>query len=160
MISPLLTTAVKSFAVTAGTVFATSQASKELSISASAIYYLSCKLLFQDSDMYLAAGVSEPTPVIHPDYDVEYPARELEIYRYSSTREVRFRLVKHGVKFAAIAFLAKKILGPELKAFGLKAWGVGSKGLKASRLPEVFKWTVEKIPSPIKNFPILGRVFN
>ena len=144
MISPLLTTAVKSFAVTAGTVFATSQASKELSISASAIYYLSCKLLFQDSDMYLTAGVTG----------------ELAIYPNSSTREVRFRLVKHGVKFAAIAFLAKKILGPELKAFGLKAWGVGSKGLKASRLPEVFKWTVEKIPSPIKNFPILGRGFN
>ena len=146
MISPLLTTAVKSFAVTAGTVFATSQASKELAVSAYAIRNLSCKLLFQNQGMHLTV-----------DYDEE---SRYYIAPGSSTRKVTFILVKHGVKFAAIAFLAKKILGPELKAFGLKAWGVGSKGLKASRLPEVFKWTVEKIPSPIKNAPILGRVFN
>lgn len=154
MISPILTTAVKGFAVTAGTVFATSQASKELSISASAINYLSCKLLFQDSDMQLRVGFYQKK---------DHGGSRLKgfwITPDSSTRKVTFRLVEHGVKFAAITFLAKKILGPELKAFGLKAWGVGSKGLKASRLPEVFKWTVEKIPSPIKNAPILGRVFN
>ena len=147
MISPLLTTAVKSFAVTAGTVFATSKASKELSISAYTLYNLSCKLLYKDSDMYLEAGVSKPTTVPEPVIS-------------QRTSVLTLLLVKKGAKFATIAFLAKKILGPELKAFGLKAWGVGSKGLKASRLPEVFKWTVEKIPSPIKNFPILGRVFN
>ena len=154
MISPLLTTAVRYLAVTAGTVFATSQASKELAVSAHAIRNLSCKLLFQDPRMYLTVDLRRRT------HDGEFTFEGYRITPDSSTRKVTFGLVKHGVKFAAIAFLAKKILGPELKAFGLKAWGVGSKGLKASRLPEVFKWTVEKIPSPIKNAPILGRVFN
>lgn len=136
MIPPLLTGAIKGLAVAAGTVFATHRASKELYISAFALHNLSSKLLFATRDR---VGIDSASPKI---------------------KDTTFQLVKHGAKFVAIAFLAKKILGPELKPLGLRAWGVGSNGLKASRLPGVFKWTVEKIPSPIKNAPILGRVFN
>ena len=160
MIPPLLTGAIKGLAVAAGTVFATSQASKELAISAYALNELSWNLLDSLKGLFEKKTKKE-------DYEVLKKGGIFGRLFYSITQEKKtptgkstYAFLKHGAKFVAIAFLAKKILGPELKPLGLRAWGVGSNGLKASRLPGVFKWTVEKIPSPIKNAPILGRVFN